>query len=368
MKKMTACIYSALLCTACTANKVEDSVEMGDTADSLPIETDAPVVTANSTFTVLIDEDFEYAQGLAHDATSTSPFAIPLYLDVYYPDNDVTDRPVHMFIHGGGFTGGSKTKPEIVEMANYYASRGWVFASIDYRTVEELCDSEAMPPCESKLTDMTPEEMMSFYKGIVPEEWMETSMAGSENLKNLQQALAMYAAQRDAKAALRWIVGNAETYGLNKDFITVGGASAGAITTVALGISDASDFRDEISVTDDPTLSSTNLDETYDVKSLIYFWGSNIKLEVLEMAYGVNRYDSEDPELFMAHGTDDRNPTTAFSEALELQEIYGSFAIYNELVSLEGEDHGAWSAEVDGKGLFEMSFDFIVARQGLNVE
>ena len=42
----------------------------------------------------------------------------------------------------------------------------------------------------------------------------------------------MYAAQRDAKAALRWMVANASTYGINPDYITVGGASAGAITTV----------------------------------------------------------------------------------------------------------------------------------------
>jgi acetyl esterase/lipase len=46
---------------------------------------------------------------------STSPFAIALYLDVYYPNNDSTDRPVYMFIHGGGFTGDTKTKPEIVK-------------------------------------------------------------------------------------------------------------------------------------------------------------------------------------------------------------------------------------------------------------
>ena len=123
-----------------------------------------------------------------------------------------------------------------------------------------------------------------------------------------------------------------------------------------------------MSINEDPTLSTTNLNETYDVRSLVYFWGSNIKLEVFEMAYGSNRYNSVDPELFMAHRTDDRNPTTAFSEALELQEIYDSFGIYNELVSLEGEDHGAWSAEVDGKSLFELSFDFLVARQGLSME
>lgn len=29
-----------------------------------------------------------------------------------------------MLIHGGGFMGGIKHKPEIVDMANYYAARG----------------------------------------------------------------------------------------------------------------------------------------------------------------------------------------------------------------------------------------------------
>ena len=49
-----------------------------------------------------------------------------------------------MFIHGGGFKGGTKTKPEIVEMGNYFASRGWVFISIDYRTTEELGNTQGM--------------------------------------------------------------------------------------------------------------------------------------------------------------------------------------------------------------------------------
>ena len=83
------------------------------------------------------------------------------------------------------------------------------------------------------------------------------------------------------------------------------------------------------------------------------------------MVYDVNRYDENDPELFMAHGTDDRNPTTAFSEATELQEIYDSLDVYSELVPLEGADHGAWNAKVDGKSLSELTFDFIVWRQDL---
>ena len=154
---------------------------------------------------------------------------------------------VLMFIHGGGFTGGIKHKPEIVEMGNYYASRGWVYVSIDYRTTEELGD----------IDDMSQQEIIDYYAGIAPQEWIEHTFDGAESTKQIQQSVAMYAAQRDSKAALRWIVANADTYSIDVDEIAVGGASAGSITTIALGISDESDFRDEISIDEDPTLATT---------------------------------------------------------------------------------------------------------------
>ncbi len=338
-------IFVAFLLTACKDDEPNSS------NDGIPI------IKEESTFSVLKDEDITFAEGLGHDQLSTTPFPIPQLLDVYYPDNTSTNRPVFMFIHGGGFTGGIKHKPEIVDMANYFASRGWVFASIDYRTTEEL----------GQLSGMSQEEVINFYKGIVPQEWIEHAIESVESPEQLQQSIAMYAAQRDAKAALRWLVANSEAYDINLDFITVGGASAGAITTIALGISNLEDFRDEIPQSDDPTLSTTNLNETYTLKSMVYFWGSHIKLDVLEGVYGLDRYDSGDPELFMAHGNE-FDPVTPYEEALELQSIYDSLAIYSELVTLDGYGHGAWNATVDGKGLFELSFDFLVERQDLIVE
>lgn len=306
-----------------------------------------PVVKAESTYSVIVDEDITYASGLSHDETSPSNFPISLYLDVYYPDNESENRPVYMFIHGGGFQGGTKTKPEIIDMAEYFASRGWVFASIDYRTTEDFG------------TDFT---------GIAPEEWIEFVLENAMTPDEGRTGLAMYTAQRDAKAALRWLVANISTYKINRHFITVGGASAGAITTLALGISNEENFKDEIPLTDDPTLSGTNPDETFTVKSMINFWGANAKLELFEAIYGVSLYDSNDPELFTAHGTLDVNPATLFTEATEISGIYDSLGIYNELVPLEGEGHGAWTATVNGKSLSDMSFDFLVERQNLNVE
>jgi len=307
-------------------------------------------------YEVLKNEDIVYARGLAHTKTSSNPSAVPLRLDVYFPDDNSTDRPVLMFIHGGGFTGGIKHKPEIVEMAEYYASRGWVYVSIDYRTTEELGD----------IDDMSQKEIIDYYQGIAPKEWIEHTFEGAESTKQIQQSVAMYAAQRDSKAALRWIVANADTYSIDVDEIAVGGASAGSITTIALGISNESDFRDEISIDEDPTLATTNLNETYDVKSMVYFWGSNVKVELYNTVYEVDRYDAKDPELFMAHG-DGNDPVTPYEGALALQDIYDSLGIYNELVTLEGHGHGAWNAVVDGKGIFELSFDFLIDRQKLDI-
>ena len=69
----------------------------------------------------------------------------------------------------------------------------------------------------------------------------------------------------------------------------------------------------------------------------------------------------------MAHG-DEYDPVTPYEEALELENIYSSLGIHSELVTLAGKGHGAWDAKVDGKGLSELSYEFLVERQGLNLE
>ena len=373
-----------LVVTGCGGDSSSESLSSEPpSSNDIPVTDDGtPVVKDESTYSVILEEDVIYADGLGHDVSSSVPFAVPLKLDVYYPDNNSTNRPVFMFIHGGGFTGGIKHKPEIVEMANYYASRGWVFVSIDYRTTEELCNAKVSSICRDKLTVMLQndaqngtDDVISFYQGIAPKEWIEHAIPKIESPIELQQGIAMYAAQRDSKAALRWIVANSSTYNINTDFITVGGASAGAISTIALGISNQEDFRDEISTVDDPTLSTTNLNQTYDVRSMVYFWGSNQKLDLFEDVYDLeqyDRYDANDPELFLGHG-EAYDPVTPYEEALELQDIYNSLGLYSELKTLlrpDGSDagHGAWDALVDGKGLSEMTFDFIVERQSLTVE
>jgi predicted esterase len=223
-------------------------------------------------------------------------------------------------------------------MANYYASRGFVVFSIDYR--------------------------LRGHTGTIPQEWIDASSGGAPG--NLDQIYAMYPAHRDAKAALRWIIANADNYHINTDYITVGGGSAGAIISIGLGASELGDYKDEISLSEDYTLSTTNFCQTYEVQTILDFWGSNGSIEILESIYGYQRFDSNDPALFIAHGTED--PTVPFSSAEDLKNICETNEIDFVYYPLEGKGHGPWGATVNGKSLSDLSFDFIVENQNLNVE
>ncbi len=302
-------------------------------------ESSSPTVKLNATYDVNITEDIIYAEGLSHDDwNSSNTTALPLYMDSYVPENNSQNRPLLMLIHGGAFFGGSKQQDAIVDMANYYASRGFVVFSIDYRLRDHM--------------------------GTIPQAWIDATSVGTPS--NLDQTFAMYPAHRDAKAALRWIMANAQNYHINKDYITVGGGSAGAITSIGIGVSELGDYKDEISSSEDNTLSTTNLSQTYEVQTILDFWGSTVSIEILESIYGHQRFDSNDPALFIAHGTED--PTVPFSRAEDLKTICETNEIDFVYYPLEGAGHGPWGATVNGKSLSDLSFDFIVENQNLNVE
>jgi para-nitrobenzyl esterase len=298
-----------------------------------------PTVKLNTTYEVNITEDITYAEGLSHDSwNSANTSVVSLLMDSYVPDNDLQNRPLLMLIHGGGFSGGSKQQKALVDMSNYYASRGFVVFSIDYRLRGDI--------------------------GTIPQEWIDATT--NVDPAELGQLLAIYPAHRDSKAALRWIIANADNYHIDTNYITVGGGSAGAITSIGLGVSELSDYKDEISLSEDNTLSTTNLSQTYEVQTILDFWGSNVSIEILESIYGHQRFDSNDPAMFIAHGTEDT--TVPFSSAKDLKTICETNEVDFIYYPLEGRGHGPWGATVNGKSLSDLSFDFIVDNQNLNVE
>jgi hypothetical protein len=125
-----------------------------------------------------------------------------LYLDIYSPNNDnVTNRACIIFCFGGSFIMGSRTSPELVALSNYFASLGYVCASIDYRLDNSL---------------------NLFFEDSVTK--------------------AVIRATQDAKAAIRYLRANASRLGIDESKIFIGGTSAGGITSLTAAYAEYNDF------------------------------------------------------------------------------------------------------------------------------
>jgi acetyl esterase/lipase len=109
-----------------------------------------------------------------------------LLLDIYYPAEGVTkNRPVILWMHGGGFRiGNDKSQKYIVAMSERFAKRGYVCLSINYRVRENPKDDKP---------------------------------------GTMKDAL------EDAMKGLNWLRENSEKLGVNKSKIVIGGGSAGGI-------------------------------------------------------------------------------------------------------------------------------------------
>jgi acetyl esterase/lipase len=134
-------------------------------------------------------------------AVNLSNQTVTLQLDMYQPTGDtVSQRPAIVWVHGGSFTSGDKTSPELVDEANTFAHEGYVNVSINYRLES--------PGCSGTLSNCLPA---------------------------IQEAAA------DAQTAVRFLRTNAATYRIDPDRIAIGGSSAGAITALNVGYSSSED-------------------------------------------------------------------------------------------------------------------------------
>jgi acetyl esterase/lipase len=291
------------------------------------------------TYEVNVQRDLIYGYGLSHDSFNLeNPKQIPLKLDVYIPENDFSNRPIMLLIHGGGFRAGSKEKPPFIAMSNFFAARGWVVFNINYRL---LGDFGSLPATWGAYVD----------KKTIP--------------SKRRQNKAVYPALRDAKAALRWVIAHKKEYGVNTDYITVGGGSAGAYSAISVGITENEDYRDELTVEEDPTLLSTNLNEVFEVKTILNFWGGKECVDAINVLKNKKLYNENNPSLFTAHGTNDLIVTYEKAEALE--KIYDATGVPHVLYALEGKGHGPWNYSQNGNSLGDLALKFIAAQQQLEV-
>ena len=115
-----------------------------------------------------------------------------LDMDMYYPNEPAGDqrRPLLVLIHGGAFYNGDKQAVGYPEMGRYFAERGYVVASINYRLG---------------------------FKPLAA----DVDRAG-------------YRAVQDAHAAVCYLIENADEFGIDTTHIFAAGTSAGGITALNL--------------------------------------------------------------------------------------------------------------------------------------
>ena len=225
-----------------------------------------------------------------------------LKLDIFQPTTanpaSTQKYPLYLYAHGGGFSTGNKSLDLAHRRA--MAQRGFVSVSIDYR--------------------------LGWYQLPYPADLCE----GADSLL---AANAVVRAIQDGRAALRWLVHNADLYHIDTSKIFVGGSSAGSTMWLASQYYSESKFYAGF-----PTASflggwnnATNtLTDKYTIKGMVSLWGGINRISAV-------RSSSAIPTLFV-QGTNDPSVPYNIGHSISCYKLpmsYGSLPIYKKLDSLK---------------------------------
>ncbi len=189
-------------------------------------------------------------------ATQGETVPIPLTMDVYEPAGDTeTSRPLVLVFHTGNFLpnvlngqiSGTKQDSSVVEICNQLARRGYVAASVDYRTG-----------------------------------WNPLATTQPERALGLIQAA--YRGLQDGRNAIRYFradAGGANEFGIDPEKISVFGVGTGGYLTLALTTLSA--YSEIATTTNGPGkfLLDTNADGVPDTPMVIEAFHGDINGEVL---------------------------------------------------------------------------------------
>lgn len=127
-----------------------------------------------------------------------------LLLDLYRPRGDRrARRPVMVWVHGGGFSSGTRTHPTLRKLALGSARRGYVSVSVDYRILAASGCQVSEPECLA---------------------------VALEDLRDVQESI-------------RWLRAHAARYRLDTGRFAVGGTSVGGILSYLAGTDPAPGVR-----------------------------------------------------------------------------------------------------------------------------
>lgn len=244
-------------------------------------------------FKVKETEDITYSTAKNGDT------AMPLLLDVYQPTADPQlpkKLPAMILGFGGGWQKGSKDVKYIRDLCGYYAERGYVAISIQYRIAKD-----------------TPGDSAS-----------NAEKAGPFRLMN--------AAVQDTCDAVRWVRKNADKYDIDPSRIAIGGVSAGAINALNAGLCG-------------PEITGPDAK----VAAVISLMGT----------IAADHIDKDDPPVFIAHGTSDNVVPYAMVKGMvdQLERVKANYSFY-PVAGVAHRLQTILDAKFDGKTVMEHSLDF----------
>lgn len=252
------------------------------------------------------------------DADEMTLKDLELDMDVYQPvTTELRRRPLLMLIHGGAFFNGNKQSIGFEEWARFFASRGYIVASINYRLGFRLRERK---------------------DGI--------DRAG-------------FRAVQDARAAMSYLLRHPERYPIDPSHLFVAGSSAGSIT--ALNLAFMSD-RDIPTCAEDLGSIDAVADESegsvdFTINAVVNMWGAVHKIEMIDT-------NSPSTAILSFHGNADRVVAYGYARPFANLEpvnewmcnpMYGSKCIHehslncrvNELHTVEGGDHSLHISDCD---------------------
>lgn len=239
------------------------------------------------------------------DLEFARPDGQSLKLDLYLP-KEVSNPPLVVWIHGGGWRGGSKAKPPIRRITD----SGFALASISYRFSD---------------------------KAIFP------------------------AQIHDCKAAVRWLRAHADQYAYDGDWIAAAGSSAGGHLALLLGTSAGvqelegevggnAEFSSSVQAvldyfgpSDFVLRGSSQPEMAYSAKAGSFALlggkpGERLPEAIEKLASPATYVSNTSPALLMFHGTDDARVLPDQSE--RMLELYQQADRPVELIMVPGAGHG----------------------------
>jgi acetyl esterase/lipase len=251
-------------------------------------------------------------------------------LDVYTPRNVSGPVPTLVYIHGGGWVGGTKEGAFLNVLP--YLEMGWAVVNVEYRL-------------------------------------------GRHSLAP--------AAVEDCRCALRWVIRNAKDYNFDPGKLVVTGHSAGGHLSLTTGMLPASAGLDRQCFNNDDIknpevkvaaiinwygITDVNdlLDDSPNVKTYAVQWLSSLpnRAEVAKRVSPLHYVRAGLAPILTIHG--DADPTVPYQHAVKLHEALTKAGVANQLLTIPGGKHGGFTRDETMK-IFSTIREFL-AKHGITKE